>query len=181
VPIRRLPGFPNPDRRYDAVDNDFFAAPQSPAPPTAYAPPSAYAPIARSAQPARRSSKALVWIVGLVVLIAVAATAVVVMAGSGVAKHQSKTLDRVSLAHDATIQSDLTQMAMKEQAYFAENGQYGSAEEIGGSVLPGASGTLITVMYDGDSFCLQGAHTGTKNVYYYSSAGGLLPLGQTCS
>jgi hypothetical protein len=122
---------------------------------------------------------ALGWIVGGAVLVAGAGASVVMM--GGLARHDSKALESKSLAYDATIKSDLLSTAAKEQAYFAEQGQYGGAQEIGVSVLPGPSGTQVTVMYDAAAFCLQGAHLGTANVFYYSSAGGLLPLGQTCS
>jgi hypothetical protein len=122
---------------------------------------------------------ALGWIAGGAVLVAGAAASVVMM--SSLAHHDSKTLDSKSLAYDATIKADLASTAAKEQVHFAETGQYGGAQEIGASVLPGPTGTQVTVMSDGSYFCLQGAHLGTKNVYYYSSAGGLLPLGQTCS
>lgn len=163
------------------MDSDFFAAPGAPAAPVAPRP-TVGVPAYRPLPPTKpNGSFPLGGVVAGVVLIAAAATAVAVMVGGGLAHHEAKTLDSRSLAYDATTQSDLTQVAMKEQAYFAEKGQYGGAQEIGSSVLPGRSGTQITVMYDDSSFCLQGAHLGTNNVYYYSSAGGLLPLGQTCS
>ncbi|MDQ1709173.1 MAG: hypothetical protein QOG49_558 [Frankiaceae bacterium] len=119
------------------------------------------------------------WVIGGTV--ALAGVAAMVAVGSGLAHHDSKAVDSRAAAYDATMQVDLAQVARQEQAYYAENGQYGSAQEIGAPVLPGASGTMLTVMYDDKSFCVQAAHLGTKNVYYYSSADGLLPLGQTCS
>jgi hypothetical protein len=157
------------------VDGDFFAAP-------VVRPQTASAVTAPVAQQARRTSAGgpwLLWTIVAAVLLAGAASMVAMM--GGLAHHDSKALDSRSLAYDATTKSDLAQTAAKEQAYFAENGQYGGAQEIGASVLPGATGTQITVMYEPSSFCLQGAHLGTANVFYYSSAAGLLPLGQTCS
>jgi hypothetical protein len=162
-----------------AVDNDFFAAPTA-APPT-QATSSAHVPIARPPQSSPRSSGGLVWIVGGVVLVALAAAAVLALAGTGVAKRDAKALDRIGAAHDAAIQSDLLQVAMRERAYFAEHGQYALAQEVGGPVVTSASGTIVTATYNGEGFCLHGAHARTKNVYYYSSEDGLLPLGQTCS
>lgn len=158
------------------MDSDFFAAPPAGPPAPAY-------PTAPPRTPTTRRKTQRSWHLGaiLVAIVAVAAAGVAVAAGSLLTTHETKTLESRSKAYDATIQSDLAQAAQLEQAYFAERNQYASVEEIGAGVLPGRSGTQITVRYDGTTFCLQGAHLGTKNVYYYSSAAGLLPLGQTCS
>lgn len=157
------------------MDGDFFAAPVVRTQAT-FAPTTPVRPAV-----VRRGGGSLIgWGIAGVVLLMGAAATVAVM--GTLAHHDAKTLDTgKSVAYDATIKSDLAQTAAKEQAYFAEQGQYGGAQEIGASVLPGPTGTQITVIYEPSSFCLQGAHLGTKNVFYYSSAAGLLPVGQTCS
>jgi hypothetical protein len=154
------------------MDDGFFAPP---APPT-----SGTVTRERVAPPRhlQRTPHLGIVLVGAGVL---AMMALVVGLLSSLTRTGATTLDRKSSAFDATIQSDLRQFAVREADYFAENGQYGGAQELGLSLLPGASGTQITAMYDDRSFCLLGAHLGTKNAWYYDSARGLLPLGQTCS
>jgi hypothetical protein len=162
------------------VDNDFFAAPPPPTPPPAYAQPSAYVPVA-PVQSQRRSSSGLVWVAGVVVVLAAVGAAIAGLAGGGLAKHEAKTLDRMSAAYDASIQAELMRAGMEQQAFFAANGRYGSAEEIGRSAQPSRSGAVVTITYGDAGFCLKGSHPETENVFYYSSGEGLLPLGQTCS
>lgn len=160
------------------MDSDFFAAPVRPGPPAAWSPQQTPLP----QQPAQAPRRRAVPVVAIVIAVAALALAgVTVTAGSMLTRHETKSLDSRSAAYDAVTQSDLQQMAAKEQAYFAEKNTYGSAQEVGGSVLPGPTGTQITVFYDDTSFCLQGAHLGSPKAWYYSSAVGQLPLGRTCS
>jgi hypothetical protein len=155
------------------MDNDFYAA----------AAPVTSGVVTREPQaqqrPRGRTAPMWPWLVGAAVGVLALIGLVLSLLGS-LAHTTAETVDRKSVAFDATIQADLRQLAMREAEYFAEHGEYAGQQELGGSVLPGASGTQITAAWDEKSFCLQGAHLGTKNVWYYDNERGLLPLGKTC-
>jgi prepilin-type N-terminal cleavage/methylation domain-containing protein len=88
--------------------------------------------------------------------------------------------------YDSQAKSDLRNLANFEEIYLTDFGTYGSAAQIQASepsLAISKNDTLTVVFYNGvTGYCLSAQRLGSPNTWYYdSSAGGLQPLGKTCT
>src|SRR3954452_3806373 len=100
---------------------------------------------------------------------------------------------QTSKAQGASASSDLRNTATAQEAYFADQGGYGSASDLiaaGESLKLSKGATVVIVQHNGTSFCLAGLRNTpmpstigdlrtTALRWYDSASGGLQPAGAT--
>jgi prepilin-type N-terminal cleavage/methylation domain-containing protein len=84
-------------------------------------------------------------------------------------------LNQREKAAEAAIKSDLKNAATVMETTFIDDQTYANVVE--GDFKQSQNVTLTIFSADADTFCIDGAHTGTDNAFHYDSAGGGLLSG----